>query len=68
MNARHHLDQRRLAGAILAQQGMHLALAHIERDAAQRPHAGERLDDAVEPQHRWSRRGRRWIVFPHGRE
>ena len=42
------LDQRRLAGAVLAEQGMHLAGADIEADPVQRAHAGKRLGDLVE--------------------
>ena len=39
------LDQRRLAGAVLAEQGVDLAGAHREIDTAQRLDAGEALDD-----------------------
>jgi hypothetical protein len=40
--------QRRLAGAILAQQGMDLAGAHLEGDAVIRHHAGEAFDNAAQ--------------------
>ena len=42
-----HLHQRALAGAVLAQQRMHLAGAHIEVDAFIGKHAGETLGDAT---------------------
>ena len=42
------LDQRRLAGAVLAEQRMHLAGADVEADPVQRAHAGKRLGDLVE--------------------
>jgi len=44
------LDQRRLAGAVLAEQRMHLAGVHVEVDVAQHPDAGEGLRDAAERQ------------------
>ena len=43
VHAGYNLDQGRLAGAVFAEQRVHLARAHIERDAAERPDAGERL-------------------------
>ena len=46
------LDQRRLAGAVLAEQAVHLTGADVEVDAVQRPDAGEGLDDAVHLQQR----------------
>ena len=46
------LDQRRLAGAVLAQQRMDLAGTDVEADVVQRPHAGERLAQALDRQHR----------------
>ena len=42
------LDQRRLAGAVVAEQGHHLAAADVEADAAQRFDGAEILDDVVE--------------------
>ena len=39
----HHLDQRRLAGAVLPDEGMDLARAEIERHAGQRPGRAEGL-------------------------
>ena len=42
-----HLDERGLAGAVLAEQAVHLAGATLQVDAVQRPDAGERLDDAA---------------------
>jgi hypothetical protein len=48
VHARHDLDQRRLAGAILAKQRMHFACLDVEADVRQRPHAGKRFADAGE--------------------
>jgi hypothetical protein len=45
VHARHDFDQRRLAGTVLAEERMHLAGAHVEADAGERPHAGEGLLD-----------------------
>src|SRR5262249_48150086 len=44
--AAHDVDQRRLAGTVRPEESQHFALADLERDAAQRLHAFERL---VEP-------------------
>ena len=41
-----HLDQRRLAGAVLAEQAVHLAGLDVEVHAVERADAGELLDDA----------------------
>ena len=46
IDAGEHLDQRGLAGPVLAEQSMHLAAPQREVDAAERAHAGERLLDA----------------------
>ena len=54
-HAREHVHQRRLAGAVLAEQRMDLAAVEIEVDAAQRLDAAETLDD---PAHGEQRRGR----------
>jgi hypothetical protein len=43
VRARDDPHQRALAGAVLADQRMHLARAQIERDTAQRAHAAERF-------------------------
>ena len=40
-------DERRFAGAVLADECMHLAGRQIERDAPERVHAAEGLVDAV---------------------
>ena len=56
VGAGEHLDQRRLAGAVLAEQAVHLTGADVEVDAVQRPDAGERLDDAVHLQQRCGHR------------
>ena len=53
--AAEHLHQRRLAGAVLAEQHMRLARPDRERDVAQRAHAGIALADAAQFQFR--RRG-----------
>jgi hypothetical protein len=45
-----HLHQGRLAGAVLAHQGMDLAGHHGQRHAVERAHPGEGLDDPVETQ------------------
>jgi hypothetical protein len=50
VGAGQHLDERRLARTVLAEQAVHLARAHVEVDTVQRAHAGERLDDAVHRQ------------------
>ena len=52
VDARDDLDQRRLAGAVLAQQRVDLAGMDVEADAVQRPHAGKRLAQAVDREHR----------------
>ena len=46
VDAGEHLDQRRLAGAVLAEQRMHLAGAHVEIDRIERQRAGEALGEA----------------------
>ena len=48
MNAGHDLDQRRLAGAVLAEQRVDLAGAHVERHVAQHRDADEGLRNATE--------------------
>ena len=52
MHAGQHVHQRRLAGAVLAEQHMHLAGLQVEIDAAQRVHAAETLGDASHGQQR----------------
>ena len=54
VDAGQHLDQRRLAGAVLAHQGVDLAGEEPEVDVVERRDAGERLAD---PRHRQDRRG-----------
>ena len=46
VDAGEHLEQRRLAGAVLPHQRVHLAGAHVEVDVVQHTHAEERLADA----------------------
>ena len=41
------LDQRRLAGAVVADERHHLASAHLEVDVGQRLHGAERLGDTA---------------------
>ena len=48
MNAGHDLDQRRLAGAVLAEQRVDFAGAHVERHVAQHRDADEGLRNATE--------------------
>src|SRR6266404_6126373 len=47
IDAAQHLHQRRLAGAVLAHQGMDLALPDGEIDVVQRLHAGEGFADTA---------------------
>src|ERR1700682_1766400 len=47
IDAAQHLHQRRLAGAILAHQGMDLTLPDGEIDVVQRLHAGEGFADSA---------------------
>ena len=42
------LHQRRLAGAVLAQQGVHLAAPYVQGHVVERLHARERLGDALQ--------------------
>ncbi len=44
------LDQRRLARAVLAHQGVDLAAGDLDADIVERPGAGERLREALDPQ------------------
>ena len=46
------LDQGRLAGAVLAEQAVHLPRAHLELDPSEREHSGEPLDDAAHGEQR----------------
>ena len=48
VHAGEHLHQGGLAGAVLAQERMHLAGADLEAHPVERAHAGESLDDALE--------------------
>ena len=48
LHAGEDADQRRLAGAILAQQDMDLARIELERDAVIGHHAGEALGDVAD--------------------
>ena len=47
MHAVEDLHQRRLAGAVLAEQRVDFACAHLDVDAAQGLHAAEVLGDAA---------------------
>ena len=48
MHAGQDFQQRRLAGAVLAEQAEDFAAAHVERDVAQRGDAGEMLGHAFD--------------------
>ena len=64
-HAGENVHQRRLAGAVLAEQRMDLALAQVEIDAAQRLNAAEALDHAVhgeQRRRRFDRRGHRGLA------
>ena len=52
MHAREDLHQRRLAGAVVADQRHHLAGMHVELDVGQRRDRAEMLRDAAEAQDR----------------
>ena len=62
MHAGDDLDHGRLAGAVLAEQNVDLAGAHVEADLVQRKRAGELLRDALEVQER----GRPGGIRPRG--
>jgi hypothetical protein len=47
VDAHQDVHQRRLAGAVLADEGVNLAREDIEVDAVEGEHAGECLDDAT---------------------
>ncbi len=52
------LDERRFAGAVLAEQHVDLAHAQVEIDGIERDHSGEMLAEALRPQqHRGPGRG-----------
>ena len=48
VDAGEDLDQRRLAGAVLAEQRMHLAAPDVEVDVVERQRAGEALGQAAD--------------------
>ena len=50
IEARHQLDQRRFAGAVLAEQRGDLAGAHVEIDVVERQHARKGFRDAARDQ------------------
>ena len=52
VDAGDEMHQRRLAGAVLADQRMDLAAPHLERDVVDGPHAREGLDDVADGQTR----------------
>ena len=47
VRAAEHAHQRRLAGAVLSEQEVHLARMNRERDAVERANAGKALGDAA---------------------
>ena len=57
VHARQDLDQRRLAGAVLAQQSVDLAGPHLEVDGIERERAGEALGQPPDLEQRWLRLG-----------
>ncbi len=63
MDAGDDLHQRRLAGAVLADEAMHLAGQQREVDARQRGHAAERLADPGQLQDRLA--SARWRALAH---
>ena len=52
IDAGEQIDERRLAGAVLAEQHMPFAAPDRERNAAQRDHAGEAFADRFHAQNR----------------
>ena len=52
VEAHHHLDERRLAGAVVAEQPDDLPPVDLEIDVRERPHFAERLGDVPELDHR----------------
>src|SRR5690606_5986876 len=52
-HARHYVDERGLAGAIVAEQAMHLAGIDVEIDVVEREVVGEAARHAVEA-HQWN--------------
>ena len=48
MHAREHLDQRRLAGAVVAEEAEHLARVDLERDVVEDVDRAEGLVDVPE--------------------
>ena len=61
------LDQRGLAGAVLAEEAVHLAGADVEVDAVEGADAGELLDDAGHLEQRSGRRHRGAVVVTRSR-
>ena len=51
LKAAEDLDQRRLAGAVVAEQTEHLAFAQVQIDVAQCRHWAEALGDVFDAQH-----------------
>ena len=47
VRARQHLDQRGLAGSVLAEEAVHLARSYDEIDTVEGTHARDLLDDAA---------------------
>ena len=60
VDARDGLDERRLAGAVVADQGDDLVRADVEVDAAEGLHGAEALGDPPQREHGRLRRGRWW--------
>ena len=54
-------EERALAGPVLAEEGVHLAGAHLERRAVEGDRGPETVDDAGEPQRRRHSPGLRYV-------
>ena len=52
LGAREDLEERRLAGTVLAEEGVDFRLAHLEVDGLERPHAGKGLGNPPHAQKR----------------
>ena len=62
VNAADALDQRRLAGAVVAEQGQHLAAIGLEADILQRMHRAEALLRVADGENRGGRGRAHWVL------
>ena len=67
MHARKHLDQGRLAGAVVADEGNDLARMDVEIDVGERRNGAEILGDAAQAEHHFARRRFSVNGFGHSR-